>query len=126
MLPAQSDWEKWGGQQASYELKTQNKHDYSIDNSNFGMILLSAVRDLYYFFISDLDGDNCAFSPSCSAFFIQAVKETSIIKGTLMFADRFTRDMNFFKGGGNYPLLPSKKYYDPANNYTLNSQKIKF
>ena len=126
LLLAQTDWQKWDEQQVSYELSAQMKHDYTIDNSSFGITLLSAARNLYYFFISDLDGDNCAFSPSCSAFFIQAVKETSIFKGTLMFADRFTRDLNFFKGLNYYPLLPTNKYFDPAYNYTLYNQKIKF
>jgi putative component of membrane protein insertase Oxa1/YidC/SpoIIIJ protein YidD len=125
-LFAQTDWTKWNAQPASYEITIHQKYDYSVDNSNFGLTLLSVTRNLYYFFISDLDGDNCAFNPSCSLFFIQAVKETSIFKGTLMFADRFTRDINFFKGMNHYPLLPSNKYFDPAYNYTLNSQKIKF
>jgi putative component of membrane protein insertase Oxa1/YidC/SpoIIIJ protein YidD len=126
LLYSQTDWKRWDEQKVSYELNVQKKHDYSIDKSSFGMTLLSAARNLYYFFVSDLDGDNCAFNPSCSSFFIQAVKETSIFKGTLMFADRFTRDMNFFKGENNYPLLPTNKYFDPAFNYTLYTQKIKF
>lgn len=124
-LQAQSDWVRWESKQVSYELPTHPRHDYDVDKSGFGMTILSVVRNTYYFFISDLDGDNCAFSPSCSAFFLDAVKETNIVKGTLMFADRFTRDINFFKGVNHYPLLPSKKYSDPAANYSLHSEKIK-
>lgn len=123
---AQTDWVKWEAKEISYELITHQHHDYTIDKSNFGMTILSVVRNTYYFFISDLDGDNCPFEPSCSAFFLQSVKETSIIKGTLMFADRFTRDLNFFKGMNHYPLLSSNKFSDPAYNYTLHSVKIKF
>ena len=125
-LYAQTDWVKWEAKQVTYELPTHQNHNYTIDNSNFGMTILSVVRNAYYFFISDLDGDNCPFDPSCSAFFIQSVKETSIIKGTLMFADRFTRDLNFFKGMNHYPLLASNKFSDPVYNYTLHSEKIKF
>ncbi|MCX6170416.1 MAG: membrane protein insertion efficiency factor YidD [Ignavibacteriales bacterium] len=125
LLSAQSDWVKWESQQVSYELPAYQHHDYSIDKSNFGLSILSVARNTYYFFVSDLDGDNCAFSPSCSAFYLQAIKETSIFKGTLMFADRFTRDINFFKGSNHYQLLPIKKYLDPVYNYTLHSAKIK-
>ena len=125
LLSAQTELVKWESQQVSYELPAHQSHDYSIDKSSFGLSILSVARNAYYFFVSDLDGDNCAFSPTCSAFFIQAVKETSIIKGTLMFADRFTRDINFFKGSNHYPLLPTNKFFDPAYNYTLHSAKIK-
>ena len=125
LISAQTELVKWESQQMSYELPAHRHHDYSIDKSSLGLSILSVARNAYYFFVSDLDGDNCAFSPTCSAFFIQAVKETSIIKGTLMFADRFTRDINFFKGSNHYPLLSTNKFLDPAYNYTLHSAKIK-
>ena len=125
-INAQTDWVKWEAKQVSFELPTPQNHDYALDKSGFGMTILSVVRNTYYFFISDLDGDNCPFTPSCSAFFIQSVKETSIFKGALMFADRFTRDLNFFKGMNHYLLLSSNKFFDPAYNYTLHSKKIKF
>jgi putative component of membrane protein insertase Oxa1/YidC/SpoIIIJ protein YidD len=123
---AQTDWVKWEAKQVSYELPAHQHQNYTVDKSGLGMTLLSVARNTYYFFISDLDGDNCAFLPSCSSFYLNAVKETNIIKGTLMFADRFTRDINFFKGSNHYPLLPANKFSDPAHNYTLNSEKIKF
>ncbi len=124
-LNAQTDWVKWEGKETYYLLPVTHNHDYAVDKSSVGMIILSVVRNTYYFFISDLDGDNCPFEPSCSAFFLQSVKETSIFKGTLMFADRFTRDLNIFKGLNHYPLLASNKFSDPAYNYTLDFTKIK-
>ncbi len=124
-LNAQTDWMRWETKQVSYELPSHQNHNYTLDKSSFGMTLFSVLRNTYYFFISDLDGDNCPFEPSCSAFFVQSIKETSIFKGTLMFSDRFTRDLNFFKGTGHYPLLTSRKFSDPAYNYTLHSEKIK-
>ena len=126
ILLAQPDSIKWKAKQISYELPITHKHNYTIDNSNFGMVTLSLLRNIYYFFISDLDGDNCPFYPSCSSFFIQSVKETGILKGGLMFADRFTRDLNLVKELNQYPLHQSGKFFDPPYNYTLNSQKIKF
>lgn len=124
-LSAQTDSTKWEAKPVSYDLPIHQNRDYTIDKSGFGLTIFSMARNAYYFFISDLDGDNCAFSPSCSSFYLQAIKETSIIKGTLMFADRFTRDINFFKGSNHYLLLPSNKFFDPAYNYTLHSVKIK-
>lgn len=122
---SQTDWVKWDAKQVSYKLPSVNNHQYGIDNSSLGMTILSFFRNAYYFFISDLDGDNCPFSPTCSQFFLQSVKETSIFKGTLMFADRFTRDLNLFKGSDHYPINSSYKFLDPVNNYTLHSEKIK-
>jgi putative component of membrane protein insertase Oxa1/YidC/SpoIIIJ protein YidD len=121
----QSDYTKWDEKKVSYEIPSSQHHDYTIDNSNFGLTILSIIKNAYYFFISDLDGDNCPFTPTCSTFFIQAVKETSIFKGTLMFADRFTRDLNLFKNISHYKILSTNKLLDPAINYTLYSEKIK-
>ena len=112
ILQAQPDSEKWEAKQISYELPISHQHDYTIDKSSFGMIMLSSARNIYYFFIS--------------SFLIQSIKETNIFNGELMFADRFTRDLNLFKGMNHYPLHQSGKFFDPPNNYTLNSQKIKF
>jgi putative component of membrane protein insertase Oxa1/YidC/SpoIIIJ protein YidD len=124
-IAAQEDWQKWEGKEISYEFPAISKRDYCIDNSSVGITLLSLVGNAYYFLISDLDGDNCPFTPSCSRFFIDAVKETNILSGTVMFADRFTRDMNPIKGIDHYLLHRSGKYFDPPSNYTLSLQKIK-
>ncbi len=125
-IHAQTDLQRWEAKSIPYEISGHAGHDYSIDNSSFGMTLISLARNVYYFFISDLDGDNCPFYPTCSSFFVQSVKETNFIKGTLMFADRFTRDINFFKGKNHYMLTPGGKFYDPPSNYTFDIQKIKF
>lgn len=125
-LRAQTDWVKWDAQTVSYELTKTQHHEYSIDKSGFGMTLISFGRNVYYFFISDLDGDNCPFNPTCSQFLVQSIKETNIFVGPLMFADRFTRDLNFIKGRDHYQILPNGRFFDPAYNYTLNSKKIKF
>lgn len=121
---AQTDWVKWGAQEVQYQIVS----DYKIttDNSNYGTgsRILSAVRSVYSFLISDLDGDNCPFHPSCSHFFVESVNETGLIKGSLMFADRFIRDLNFFKGRGEYSVHLSGKFFDPSSNYTLISEKI--
>jgi len=121
---SQTDWVKWVGREVQYQIVS--KYELDTDKSNYGTgsKFLSAVRSVYSFLISDLDGDNCPFYPSCSHFFVESVNEAGMIKGSLMFADRFIRDLNFFKGSSNYPVHISGKFYDSSSNYTLNSEKI--
>ena len=122
LLKAQTDWIKWGKNEATYSIKLEKNYaETKIDSKNN---LIVHLKNFYSFFISDYDGDNCPFSPSCSEFFVQAVRETNLIKGTLMFVDRFTRDINFFKGTLHYPRIKNGKFYDPVNNYTLITKKI--
>ena len=123
---AQTDWQHWDAKSVSYELHSAEKKDYSVDSSSSSNSFLSILRNGYYFLISDLDGDNCPFNPSCSRFFVDAVKETNLFQGILMFADRFTRDLNFLRSHSQYQLKKNGKFFDPAYNYTLNLQKIKF
>src|SRR5665647_3560882 len=94
---SQTDWEKWGKADISYVIhKDKTQRNYNISGDNVGQIILRTAAVGYWFFISDVDGDNCPFSPTCSSFFLQSVKETNIVQGTFMFADRFTRDMDIF------------------------------
>lgn len=124
LIFSQTDWVKWEAKQISYE---QRRAVIPSSSANgLGTKLASGLQKVYKFFISDLDGDNCPFYPSCSTFFVESVNEAGLIKGSLMFADRFIRDLNFFKGSNDYPEHISGKYYDPAYNYTLISQKIKY
>lgn len=122
-----TDWQKWGKADYLYIIPDPNvsgKRNYSLSGENFGGTILKSFADVYRFFISDVDGDNCSFNPTCSSFFIMAVKRTNILQGTLMFADRFTRDLNLFKLG-SYPRVPDGHFYDPVTLYTLNKGNIK-
>ena len=91
VLFAQPDWHRWQAKDVSYEVSTLQDKSHEVDNSGFSMLLLSGLKTGYYFLISDLDGDNCPFYPSCSAFFVESVRQTNIFQGPLMFSDRFTR-----------------------------------
>jgi len=126
MVLAQTDWTRWEAKSVSYEIKSEKDLQPVVSVSGTLGKLISAVRSVYKFFISDLDGDNCPFYPSCSQFYVDAVNETNLIKGTLMFIDRFTRDINFFKGLNSYPLHSTGKFFDPAYNYILDYRKINF
>lgn len=126
ILFPQNDWDKWDKINADYTIKDfPGKRDYSFKSDNAGEFLIKSAANAYWFFISDVDGDNCPFKPSCSSFFVDAVKETNIFQGSLMFFDRFTRDINVFKTG-KYARVKSGYYYDPAILYTLSGDKINY
>jgi putative component of membrane protein insertase Oxa1/YidC/SpoIIIJ protein YidD len=118
---------KWRKADFSYEKQIHSsKRDYSFNSENAGEFLTKSLTNAYWFFISDVDGDNCPFRPTCSAFFLQSAKETNIFQASLMFFDRFTRDMNVAKGHDHYPKVSAGYFYDPAQNYTLNQGRIKY
>jgi len=124
ILLAQTDFVKWSAKTCSYEIKKGSPVEKNTESVKLDFKLMKAARSAYKTLFSDLDGDNCPFNPSCSQFFIDAVAETNFIKGTLIFVDRFTRDLNYFKGYNNYTKDEMGKYYDPACNYTLDEKKI--
>jgi hypothetical protein len=127
VLFAQTDWEKWGKADIPYTINSGTvPRNYSISGDNGGQILLKGLVTGYWVIISDVDGDNCPFSPTCSSFFLQSVKGTNIVQGTLMFADRFTRDMDIFGRLSHYPISRNRHLYDPPTLYTLDKDKIKY
>jgi len=114
---AQTDWNRWQKAEVNYSTDVKgNKENHNHESSSSS---LSILKDGYSFLISDLDGDNCPFYPTCSTFFVESVSETNFIKGTLMFADRFTRDSNLFKTREHYPTHISGRLFDPIANYLL-------
>lgn len=118
---------KWQKADPSYEKHTKQAHrDYSFEADNAGEFIAKSLTNAYWFFISDVDGDNCPFRPSCSSFLLQSTKETNVFQASLMFFDRFTRDMNIAKGHNHYPRVSDGYYYDPPQNYTLNQGRIKY
>ncbi|MEI7812415.1 MAG: membrane protein insertion efficiency factor YidD [Ignavibacteria bacterium] len=124
-LSAQTDWQRWEKAYIPYSASDDEVRTKPGRERKYGNFVLDGSKKLYNFFISDLDGDNCPFQPSCSLFFIQSVKLTDIFQGALMFADRFTRDMNLIKIN-HYPFSRNGRLYDPVWNYTLRQENIKF
>lgn len=80
---------------------------------------LGSIR-FYQNWISPIGGGNrCSFSPSCSAFGYQAVRERGPAEGIMMTADRLMR-CNFLKReGSDYTLLPNGRLYDPVSQNLL-------
>lgn len=118
---------KWQKADLSYEKQIHfDKRNYSFESENAGELVTKSLANAYWFFISDVDGDNCPFRPSCSSFLLQSAKETNIFQASLMFFDRFTRDMNIAKSHYHYPRVSAGYFYDPPQNYTLNSEIINY
>ncbi len=124
---AQTDWHRWGKADISYQINSPySERNYTIETNSVSDMVVSSVINAYWAFFSDVDGDNCAFSPTCSSFFVESVKETNIFQGVLMFADRLTRDTNFIGRGGEYPLAKNGRLYDVPSNYKLDLKEIKY
>ena len=117
---------KWQKADITYEKQVHfEKRNYSFESENAGEFVTKSLVNAYWFFISDVDGDNCAFHPSCSSFFMDATEETNIFQGTLMISDRLTRDLNPIKKN-RYPMDKNGRYFNPAGNYTLENKEIEY
>ena len=65
-------------------------------------LLVFCVRQ-YQIFISPWLGPNCRFSPTCSSYFIQAVKKYGAVRGSLKGIWRICRCHPFCEGGYDPP-----------------------
>jgi putative membrane protein insertion efficiency factor len=81
-------------------------------------IFLGAI-DFYRSVISPVSGARCGFSPSCSTFGRQAVKEYGPIQGVMMTADRLTRCNIFKQPDADYSVLPNGRLFDPVFSNAL-------
>ncbi len=125
LLSAQTEAQRWGKADISYQVKSPyTERNYGIEKASVTDMFVSSFAHAYWILISDVDGDNCPFSPSCSSFFVQSVKETNIFQGTLMFADRLTRDTNFFYRQYHYPYASNGRLYDVPSSYKLDAAEI--
>lgn len=118
---SQTETHKWEKEKTDYGIEPALRKEYEINVSSFSTLFVSTAQVTYYKLFSEYDGDNCPFHPSCSAFFVDAVRETNLLQGALMFADRFTRDTNYFKDFQSYPIHKSGQFYDPVYKYELYS-----
>ncbi len=120
---AQTETEHWNAKKPNYKIREISQHNYSFDSSTPAMMLVSGLHNAYSFLISDYDGDNCPFTPTCSNFLVRSVKETNILQGVLMFSDRFTRDLNFIERE-KYARTKKGKLIDLPRNYKLKENEI--
>jgi putative membrane protein insertion efficiency factor len=67
-----------------------------------GNVMIYGVR-MYQVCISPLLGSNCRYTPTCSAYFIQAVNKYGAIRGGFKGVCRICRCHPFRKGGHDPP-----------------------
>ncbi len=65
-------------------------------------VLIGGVR-LYQVFLSPIFGRQCRFEPTCSHYFIGAVKKYGAVSGTIRGIGRILRCHPFCKGGYDPP-----------------------
>ena len=70
---------------------------------NLPEILLIGMVRLYQIFLSPFLGGQCRFHPSCSNYFIQAVKKYGVISGSVRGTWRILCCNPFHKGGYDPP-----------------------
>ncbi|MEO8232166.1 MAG: membrane protein insertion efficiency factor YidD [Ignavibacteriota bacterium] len=123
---AQTDWVRWEKFDPTYQKQDSYlQRDYDLSINSVSGLIVKPVINAYWFFVSDVDGANCPFYPSCSSFLAQSIKETNLLQGVAMFFDRFTRDTNVFGRLEHYPIYGKNHFYDPIALYTLDKEKIK-
>ena len=76
------------------------------------LLLLVAI---YRFAISPLLGANCRFSPTCSAYAIEALRQHGAFRGSAMAARRIARCHPW--GGSGYDPVPGEKPGEDDNEH---------
>ena len=124
---SQTDWVRWEKSDLTYQLKNNYlEREYDLSIESVSDVIVKPVINAYWFFVSDVDGANCPFQPSCSSFLVQSIKETNVFQGVVMFFDRFTRDTNIFGRHEHYPRFGKNHFYDPVSLYTLEEENINY
>jgi len=126
-INSQTDWVRWEKSDLTYQLKNNYlEREYDLSIESVSDVIVKPVINAYWFFVSDVDGANCPFQPSCSSFLVQSIKETNVFQGVVMFFDRFTRDTNIFGRHEHYPRYGKNHFYDPVSLYTLEEENINY
>jgi putative component of membrane protein insertase Oxa1/YidC/SpoIIIJ protein YidD len=101
-----------------------NWGDQLKDNRNELNFILSATFVLYKEILSSQDIDACVFTPSCSVYAIESVKQEGIIIGFMNSIDRLTRCNPGPKR--DVPIdLSTGKYFDPVESIPKGQNLIK-
>jgi putative membrane protein insertion efficiency factor len=75
--------------------------------------LLSSIR-FFQEWISPMDGSRCNFSPTCSRYGYEAVRDRGALLGVIMTADRLMRCSYWTEAGRDYIRLPDGRLHDPV------------
>jgi putative membrane protein insertion efficiency factor len=71
-------------------------------------VIIKIIK-IYQFIVSPFLGKNCRFSPTCSQYAIDSIKQNGIFYGTILSLIRILKCNPFFKGGVD-EAKPMKKY----------------
>ena len=80
--------------------------------------ILIFIIKIYQYLISPLLGSRCRFLPSCSEYFIEALKTQGLMKGIKLGLKRIFKCHPFKKLGGSHGLdfVPMSKDKKESNN----------
>ena len=80
--------------------------------------ILILIIKIYQYLISPLLGSRCRFLPTCSEYFIEALKAQGLIKGIKLGVKRILKCHPFEKLGGSHGLdfVPISKDEKESNN----------
>ena len=80
--------------------------------------ILIFIIKIYQYFISPLLGSKCRFLPTCSEYFIEALKTQGLTKGFTLGLKRILKCHPFKKLGGGHGLdfVPIPKNKKESNN----------
>jgi putative component of membrane protein insertase Oxa1/YidC/SpoIIIJ protein YidD len=96
----------------------EQKHNWGKqlkDNKNELTFIFSATFVIYKEIFSSQDIDACVFTPSCSVYAIESIKQKGVIAGFFDATDRLTRCNPGRKK--SMPVDPvTGKYYDPVES----------
>ena len=97
-------------------VEKNHKHDWVSqlkNNKNELTFIFSAAFVLYKEVLSSQDIDACVFTPSCSVYAIESIKQKGVVTGFFTAIDRLTR-CNPVRNK-NLPVdLRTGKYFDPV------------
>ena len=88
------------------------------ETSSVRLAFLGAIGQ-FQKWISPIEGPRCGFTPSCSAFGHQAIREQGPVRGVTMTADRLMRDTLLTVPGPGYTILPDGRIFDPVSRNLL-------
>ncbi len=107
----------WQPAAVDYTEEMPVKKKYYEISGNASEVAFKLLVNAYRFFISEPDGDNCPFSPSCSRFFIESLQQTNVFEAVLMASDRLIRDTSFGNKYEHYHVDKFGKLIDPPSRY---------
>lgn len=81
-------------------------------------VLLRGVR-FFQQWVSPIDGSRCSFTPTCSQFGYETIRNYGVALGIIMTSDRLMRCTIFTEAGMDYRCLPNATLSDPVANNLL-------